>query len=180
MTTNEQQRVRSRRSVLKMGLGVAVGSGMFGLVSQRAAAHFPDELAIDIKPGSDRNPIAMGCHGVVPVAVLRTTFEVDGSTTVFDPTDRAVRYRFGAPATVENGDGARPIHGGHAEDREALRASSREAQPGDCEGHKVLVLHFPIEQTGFSKDSSVGKLLWERAENGEHGYAGTDQVTVLD
>lgn len=45
------------------------------------------------------------------MTVLYTTFEDDG-TTVFDPTDRAVRYRFGAPETVENGGGARPVHGG--------------------------------------------------------------------
>lgn len=75
-------------------------------MGQRVAAHFPDELAINIKPRSDRNPIARNCRGVVPVAVCYTTFEDDGETIVFDLTDRAIRYRFGAPETVENGGGA--------------------------------------------------------------------------
>ncbi len=201
MTSREIQRERSRRSVLKTGLGVAVGSITLPLVSRRAAAHFPDELAIDIKPGSDRNPIARNCRGVVPVAVCYTTFESEGETTVFDPTDRAVRYRFGAPETVENGGGARPVHDGHTEDSEEQRSSGsraerddvplaagrspatqpddNRAQSGDSDGHDDLVLHFPVEGTGFDDDSSIGKLLWERDESGEHGYAGTDQVTII-
>ncbi len=165
MTFREQGRVRSRRNVLKTGLGIAVGGGTIGLVSQRAAAHFPDELAIDIRPGSDRNRIAGGCRGLVPVAVLPTTIETDGSSTAFDPTERAVRYRFGAPDTVENGGGTRPVHDGHV-----FEAS---------EGCDALMLHFRVDGTGFDRDTSVGKLVWERSENSEHGYAGTDRVTVV-
>lgn len=82
----------------------------------------------------------------------------DGETVRFDPTEEAVRYRFGAPAVVEDG-GARPVHDGH-----------------DTDG--ALVLHFPMEETGFDEDSTEGRLVWERDESGEHGYSGTDEVTV--
>lgn len=153
----------TRRDVLKTGLGAAMGTIALPLISRRAAAHFPDELMIDIKPGCGRNPINPKSRGVIPVTVARTEFEQDGSRVVFDPAERAVRYRFGAPDVVEQGGGARPVHGGHVVD-------------GD--DHEILVLHFPTQDAGFDGDESLGKLLWERDENGEHGYAGTDHVTV--
>lgn len=161
----ELQTGTTRRRVLKTGLGAAVGAGTLPLLSRRASAHFPDRLAIDIKPGCARNPINPKSQGVIPVSVSRSEFERDGKSVVFDPTERAVRYRFGAPETVESGGGARPAHGGHVETR--------------SDAPDILVLHFPTGETGFDGDESTGKLLWERDKSGKHGYAGTDQVTIV-
>lgn len=156
----------TRRGFLKTGLGVAATAVAVPMLAGRASAHFPDRLAIDIKPDCDENTLNPDCHGVVPVAVLYTEFENEkGETVVFDPTERAMRYRFGAPDAVESGGGARPVHDGHVEDVN-----------GD--GHDDLVLHFPMEETGFDGDESVGTLLWER-EGGEHGYSGTDNVKIV-
>jgi hypothetical protein len=155
----------TRRGFLKTGLGAAATAVAFPMMAGRASAHFPKKLAIDIEPDCDENTLDPDCHGVVPVAVLYTEFENDKrETVVFDPTERAMRYRFGAPDVVQS-DGAKPVHDGHVEDVN-----------GD--GHDDLVLHFPIEETGFDGDESVGTLVWEREEGG-HGYSGTDQVTIV-
>lgn len=161
-----QQTGTTRRGVLKTGLGAAVGAVTLPLLSRRASAHFPDKLEIDIKPGCTRNPINPKSQGVIPVSVSRSEFERDGKHAVFDPTERAVRYRFGAPETVESGGGARPAHGGHVETR--------------SNAPDILVLHFPMQETGFDGDESIGKLLWERDKSGKHGYSGTDQVTIVE
>ncbi|WP_245977807.1 hypothetical protein [Halopiger aswanensis] len=122
------------------------------------AAHFPASLEVDIKPGSEKNPINPKSNGVIPVAVLQTD--------EFDPTSEDVRYRFGAPDIVGEGGGARPKHDGHVEDVN-----------GD--GRDDLVLHFPIAETGFDGDTSGGRLEWERTEAGEHGLSGADTVTIV-
>lgn len=151
--------------MLKTGLGAAVGAVTLPLISRRAAAHFPTTLTIDIKPGCARNPINPKSRGIIPVSVSRTEFKRDGTRVTFDPTERPVRYRFGAPDTVESGKGARPVHGGHVATGKG--------------GHDILVLHFLTQETGIDGDESIGKLLWERDKSGEHGYAGTDQVTIV-
>lgn len=165
--TNAISRCIARRQFLKTGLGAATAAVAVPALSGRAAAHFPTTLEIDIKPGCETNAINPSAEGVVPVAVYHTEFtDEDGESVVFDPTDRAVRYRFGAPDTVEQGDGARPAHEGHVEDV-------------DDDGHDDLVLHFPTQETGFADDDSTGTLLWERDESGEHGYSGTASVTIV-
>lgn len=157
----------ARRRVLKIGAGAATTAVALPALSGSAAAHFPEQLEIDIKPDCEKNTINPTSDGVVPVAVLYTEFEGDdGNTVVFDPTKRDVRYRFGVPDAVDNGNGARPVHCGHAEDV-------------DGDGHDDLVLHFPVAETGFDGDESKGKLRWLRHESGEHGYSGTDSVTTV-
>ena len=156
----------TRRAVLKTGIGAAATAVTVPMMAGRASAHFPDRLAIDIEPDCDENTLNIDCHGVVPVAVLYTEFENEkGKTVVFDPTERAMRYRFGAPEVVESGDGARAVHDGHIDDV-------------NDDGHDDLVLHFPMEETGFTGDESVGTLLWERKEGG-HGYSGMDDVMIV-
>jgi FtsP/CotA-like multicopper oxidase with cupredoxin domain len=114
-------------------------------------------LEIDIKPGSDKNPINPNSHGVIPVAVLQTD--------EFDPAREDVRYRFGAPDVVGDGGGARPAHDGYVKDVN-----------GD--GQDDLILHFPTDETGFDGDESEGRLEWERTEEG-HGLSGSDTVTIV-
>lgn len=85
-----------------MSAGVAATAVGVATLSGQVAAHFPAGLELDIKPGSEDNPINTNNHGVIPVAVLQTD--------EFDPTGADVRYRFGAPDVVSAGDGARPAH----------------------------------------------------------------------
>lgn len=157
----ESARTRSghrntRRQLLRGGAG-AIGTilGVTALGGQ-ATAHFPDDLEIDVRPGSDRNPVTPHSRGVVPVAVL--------ATDEFDPTTEAVRYRFGAPDVVGDGDGARPI---------------RDGFPGDADGRDALVLFFRSHETEFGADDDTARLVWERSSSGDHGLAGTDSVTVV-
>ncbi|MFC4987305.1 hypothetical protein [Saliphagus infecundisoli] len=159
--TEKSTHSSTRRRVLKTSAGVVAATGAVSVLTGTAAAHFPDQLVIDVKPGCTDNPLDVQNDGDIPVAVLSTEFvDENGETVTFDPTERAVRYRFGAPATVENGGGARPVH------------------DGECTDEGTLVLQFPIEDMGFEGDETTGKLLWERDETGEHGYAGTDTITV--
>lgn len=166
-STNPTKPVLSRRNVLKVGAGAAATAIAIPTLSGTAAAHFPDTLEIDVKPGSDENPINPRSRGVVPVAVLYTEFEDgDENEVVFDPTERAIRYRFGAPDVVADGDGARPAHEGHVRDVN-----------GD--GHDDLVLHFPIRDTGLGGEATSAELRWERDETGEHGWSGSAPVTIV-
>lgn len=148
----------SRRGALRAGAGITATALGIATLGGQAAAHFPSELAIDVKPGSDENAINPNSKGVTPVAVLQTDD--------FDPTSEDVRYRFGAPDVVRNGGGARPAHGGHVEDV-------------DDDGRDDLVLHFPTDETGFDGDESEARLEWERTESGHHGLSGTDAVSIV-
>lgn len=155
-----------RRTILKTALGAAATVAAIPAVSMVASAHFPKELAIDIAPGSSQNKIDTGENAQVSVAVLHTEFEdEDGNQVVFDPTERAVRYRFGTHERLENGGGARPVGDGEVRDV-------------DGDGDDDLVLTFPIAGTGFSGDETTGTLFWERDESGEHGLSGTDTITL--
>ena len=83
----------------------------------------PSEVDIDVKPGSDRNPVDPLSRGVIPVAVLTTSVE-DGEAADFDATTLD-------PTSVRAGRGeASEAHGGgHIEDV-------------DGDGDLDLVLHF--------------------------------------
>lgn len=152
-----------RRGFLKAGAGVAATAIGITAVSGTAAAHFhgPEKstLEIDIKPGSDGNPINPNSNGVIPVAVL----QIDD----FDPTSENINYRFGAPAVVRDGGGARPAHGGHVTDV-------------DGDGNDDLHLHFPTEDAEFDGDEDEGHLHWEKGQKGaHHGLGGSDSVTMV-
>lgn len=152
------EKTTARRSVLRAGAGLAAAAvGVVGGVGT-AAAHFPEELEIDVKPGDDDPTINPDSGGVTPVAVLQTD--------EFDPTDESVNYRFGAPDVVAAGGGARPAHCGHVED-------------GDGDGRDDLVLHFPTDEAGFDGDEEEARLVWEREHGGGHGFSGTDEVRVV-
>ena len=81
------------------------------------------QVTIDVKPGSDRNPINLKGNGVIPVAIL-TTEDFDATTV--------------DPATVRFGPGeAEEAHGkGHIEDV-------------DNDGRDDLVLHFKTGEAGI-------------------------------
>lgn len=148
----------SRRTLLKSGVGVAASALALSTLSSTAAAHFPEELDIDVRPGSDSNPINPRSRGVVRVAVAKTK--------AFDPTTEADRYRFGSPEVVQSGGGARPLFDAHVADVN-----------GD--GESELVLHFRIQEAGFEGGESEAELRWERDDSGEHGLAGRDEVKLV-
>jgi hypothetical protein len=156
--TDADQPSVARRGFLKAGAGVVSATAGLAAISGSAAAHFPEKLDIDIKPGSEKNRIILGSEGVIPVAVLQTE--------QFDPTNKEVHYRFGAPDVVNSGGGARPVYGGQSVDV-------------NDDGRTDLILHFPAEETGFTDAEETGILVWERHQKGsEHGLSGTGPVTT--
>jgi hypothetical protein len=157
----------NRRQLLKGTLGVAVSAAGISAISGITAAHFPTTIEIVITPDSEDNRIDPSSEELITVAVLTTTYQTEaGEQTTFDPTEEPVRYRFGTPDTLESGGGARPVGDGQIRDVN-----------GD--GKADLVLQFPVEETGFSGDEMMGRLLWERDKSGEHGLAGEAPVTIV-
>lgn len=125
------------------------GAGSAYVYSQRQF-----EVEIDIKPGSDRNPIYPADDSLIPVAILNTDdfapSEIDVST-----------LRFGAVDEVDQGGGATPAHDGHVEDVD-----------------DDLIVHFPSQETGFESDDTTGKLVGQTVH--DLNIYGMDNVTVVD
>lgn len=116
------------------------------------------EVDISIKPGEEPNPINPRSRGTIPVAILQTddfnpVEEVDVGT-----------LRFGPPDVIDDGNGASPIHGGHAEDV-------------DNDGDDDLVVHFAAEDAGFQSEDEEGRVVGETTD-GIH-LSGTDSVRVV-
>lgn len=147
----------TRRNVLTTSTGLVAAATGLAAFSGSAAAHWEQELDIDVKPGSERNPIDPQSRGVTPVAVL--------ATDAFDPTDEDVRYRFGSPEAVENGGGVNPV--------------CRRVEDVDGDGNDDLVLSFRTAEAGFSGDDEEAVLYWDRDESREHGLSGRDAVTMV-
>jgi len=85
---------------------ILAGSVIVGIAVMLSMSMMPADAGgnvdIDIKPGSDTNPINLKSNGVIPVAIL--------SSEVFDATTVNV-------STLEFGpDNATPKHNGHLED----------------------------------------------------------------
>lgn len=145
-----------RRRFLASAAGAAATAVALPAVGT-AAAHFPEDLEIEVKPGSDESPIHPNARGVIPVAVLQTE--------AFDPTSEGVHYRFGAPDAVADGGGARPAR--HA------------VEDVNGDGDDDLVLHFSAADAGFDGDEDAAALYWEREQGAHHGLSGTDAITIV-
>lgn len=171
-TTNDdgpESTPSTRRRFLKGTLGAAATAAAVPSLSGVAAAHFPTELSIDIQPENAENFIDLGEHDTVTVAVQQSEFvNNDGDSETFDPTERAVRYRFGSRLALEDGEGARPVDDGEV----------RQPEDGSGDAQESLVLTFPIEEMGLDGGEETAWLYWERDESGDHGYAGFDSVRV--
>lgn len=153
---------------MKTALGTAAAVTAIPAITTVASAHFPAELAIDIEPESTQNRIDPSEESHVTVAVLYTEFEDgDGEQVVFDPTEHAARYRFGAEPLLQRGSGVRPVGDGDIRDV-------------DGDGNDDLVLQFPLDGTGLTTNGGTGTLFLERDDSGEHGYAGSDTLTLTD
>lgn len=92
-----------------------------GFVSVGASPDPVLQLEVDLKPGSDRNPVNPGANGVIPVAFL-------GSLDLAIEELDAETIRMGAGDAVS-------------------RTSSREDV--DADGLDDLILHFPTRETGI-------------------------------
>ncbi|WP_245545367.1 hypothetical protein [Halomicrobium katesii] len=164
-----ETKTTTRRRYVKGTLGAAAAVAAIPSLSGVAAAHFPLELDIDIQPENAENFIDVDQHESVPVAVHRSEFlNGDDERETFDPTDEPVRYRFGSQSTVEDGGGARPEDDGVVREFEGHAGGS----------HEALVLTFPVDEMGFDGREETGLLYWERDESGEHGYSGTESVSI--
>lgn len=159
-----------RRRFLRGTVGVAAGVAAIPTFTGVAAAHFPVELEIDIQPENADDFIDLDEHDRVPVAVSPSEFlDSDGERATFDPTEEAVRYRFGSRGTLDDGEGARPVDDGEV----------RTPSDGHGDGSSdVLVLNFPVAETGLDSEDDAAWLYWERDESGDHGYSGVDTLSV--
>ena len=108
------------------------------------------EVDIDIRPGSETNPINLRSRGVIPVAIL-TTDDFDASTV--DP--RSLRF---GPV------GARAVH--------------RRGHPADVDGDgdRDLLLHFRIRHTGIAPGDSEACLTGETSDG--RPIEGCNRITV--
>ena len=98
-------------------------------------------VAINIHPGSFKNPINLKSKGVIPVAVLTTNAGEYGLPLAFDATRiQPLTTRFGPKSVVTAGGGAPESHGrGHIED--AIERSDERTKDGD----RDMVLHFDTQ-----------------------------------
>jgi len=94
----------------------------------------PVAVTIDVRPGSDFNPVNVADHGVTPVAIL--------GSPVFDATSvDPLSVCFGDAEAPEQRDCTEAHAAGHPEDVNA-------------DGLPDLVLHFEISETGIDEGDS--------------------------
>lgn len=140
-------------------LRFSVSNALDGMLDSHAVFDMEEavEVAVDVMPGSDDNPVNPKSRGVVPVAILSLegfdAASVDPSSVCFgDP---------GAPAERDCGEAHAT---GHLED-------------ADADGDLDLVLHFETAETGLEAGDGTA-CLTGRTHTGV-SVQGCDRVRVL-
>jgi uncharacterized repeat protein (TIGR01451 family) len=107
-------------------------------------------VAINIHPGSFKNPFNLKSKGVIPVAVLTTRAGEYGLPLAFNATQiKPLTTRFAPKPVVTAGGGAPEAHGkGHIED--AIERSDEKTKDGDLD----MVLHFETQLSSLTLGST--------------------------
>ena len=139
--------IKQKRLITKQMLSRR-GNTPFRLIGQPVGDML---VKIDIKPGSDKNPVNPKSKGLIPVAVLGSTdfdaTQVDFSTVLFGSGE------------------AKPAHDGHVED-------------ADGDGYMDMVFHFKTRETGITCGDTVAFLSGETF--GGEGFASSDSIEVKE
>jgi len=127
------------------------GDGLYS-VSEIQAFGYPavKQVAIDIKPGSDQNPINISSKGVIPVAIL--------TTDEFDAADVD-------PATIFFG----PFE---------AYAEQNALEDVDDDGDIDMILHFRTQDTGIALEDTEAVLTGETFEGRK--IEGSDIVSAIE
>jgi hypothetical protein len=147
-----------RRTLLRRGAGVAAATATLPVLAGTAAAHFPEELDIEVLPGNETDAVDAASDRFVSVAVAPSE-EFDPHQEFAGPEVDHRHYRFGYMA--EGGHGVRPRWSYLLDE--------------DAEG---VLLIFPLAGTGFPDGEHEATLQWERHVGGHHGFSGTDSLVV--
>ncbi|WP_277554927.1 PKD domain-containing protein [Halobaculum limi] len=134
-------------------VGVEVSDGT-DTNSTAATVEVAYAAPLDVKPGSDDNPVNAKAKGVLTVAIL--------NTDDFDPS--AVVVESLVLSATTGGDGASPVRGAHYEDV-------------DGDGYDDLVVKFATADIGIESTSSTLYLSGEMADG--MSLVGSDDVTVV-
>lgn len=158
MADDHPTRPLDRRRLLRRGAGIAALAAAVPVLSGSAAAHFPDELDIDVLPRGGTAVVDAADDRFVAVRV-EPNEAFDPHQEFAGPHRDHAHYRFGYMA--EGGHGVRP--------RWSLLLG--EDDPG-------VLLVFPLAGTGFPEGEQDATLEWEREVGGHHGLSGTDTLVV--
>jgi hypothetical protein len=130
-------------------------------------------VPVDIKPGSCPNPLNVGGHGVLPVAILGTN-EIDAAQ--IDPV--SVRLEGVAPLRWATEDVAAPFY--PYVDKEDCALDCTEAGP---DGHLDLTLKFDLQEIaaaiGSVQDGECRVLHLTASRNDGEAVVGEDVVLIL-
>lgn len=141
----------------------------------------PEVVTIDIRPGSDTNPVRCGgrVHGVVPVAILSENgfdaLTIDHASVRFGPgqAQEAHTRRVHEDRGRGHGHGDR---NGHGRGDQQLVPRRHEVDV-DCDGDLDLLLHFRLDDADIAcgaKEASLTALTFAGVE-----VAGSDRVTTV-
>ena len=130
-------------------VGTVTGEWQGFTVSDNDPSHYFGKIQIDVKPGSDKNPINLGSKGRTPVAIL--TADTFDATTV-------------DPETIRCGPGeASPVH--HA------------FEDVDYDGDIDMIVHFNTQELGLTEGTTMIMLSGE-TNQGVY-FEGFDSIEIV-